>query len=80
MLVHWCASVILLCGLAFAQEDAGEFVIPIRDFVRGPQLTQAQKDNIVILHNKLRGQQGASNMKQMVNCFVKLIKINNRSF
>jgi len=35
--------------------------------VRGPGLTQQQKNDAVKLHNKLRAQEGASNMETLVS-------------
>jgi len=34
---------------------------------RGPGLTQQQKNDAVKIHNKLRGQEGASNMETLVS-------------
>ena len=72
-MVPWCAAVILLCGLALGQDDDVEYYTPYRDSLRGTQLTEKQKNNIVKLHNKYRGQQGASNMKELVNYTVIIV-------
>ena len=68
MMVHWCAAVVLLCGLALA--TGGEVFPGPRELLRGQQLTKAQKANIVNIHNQNRRKQAASNMKEVVSYII----------